>query len=519
MGNVTTAEQLQLALWREAGRHVNALESVPAIAALLLDHLPVKGLRLDEFSQGNAELIPLAQWSADTGMAQTAERLACQPDQMAELHTWAQSGVVLEQGPGQPWPVALRQLANMAPDQPAVAAGVVNESGLAGIVLVITSRPLSMVEKEVVHAAIEPLAMIVANDFRLRELSQLQSRVEAERDVLKARLDLVESSPPLVGAEGGLRQVLQRVRQVAPTDASVLILGETGSGKEVIARTIHEGSARAAAAFVRVNCGAVAADLIDSELFGHERGSFTGALATRRGWFERANGGTLFLDEIGELAPAVQVRLLRVLQDGIVQRVGGEEEVAVDVRVIAATHRDLPEMVQEGRFREDLWYRIAVFPIILPPLRERTADLPELAAYFIERAANRTGLPVPPLTGHAIARMAGYAWPGNVRELGAVLERAVILGQGRTLEIDAAFGTALPPATGPTTAALSTARSATSGARSFDESVTDILQAALTACQGRISGPHGAAVRLGMNPSTLRSKLRKHGIHSPSSTN
>jgi transcriptional regulator with GAF, ATPase, and Fis domain len=192
----------------------------------------------------------------------------------------------------------------------------------------------------------------------------------------------------IIGADEGLQAVMQRVDQVAPSEASVLILGETGSGKEVIARAIHERSTRRNNAFVRVNCGALPTELIDSELFGHEKGSFTGAMTQRRGWFERADGGTLLLDEVGELPIAAQIRLLRVLQDGIMQRVGSEHDIAVNVRVIAATHRDLPHMVQEGQFREDLWYRLAVFPIILPALHERPADIKPLALHFIHRAAH-----------------------------------------------------------------------------------------------------------------------------------
>ncbi len=507
-------ESLQLALWREAGKHADAIESLPAIAELLAGHLQIRELRLDELNRDTPELVPLARWSAVDGLAAPLDPHACTPRQIAAMEEWALSGNIVERTPQQTWPSALRHLNSISSEHPALAAGLVDERGLAGIAVVVTERLLSAAEKEQFRMATEPLAMIVANDFRLRELRQLQRRIEAERDALKARLERADFSPPLVGAEAGLRQVMVRVRQVAPTDASVLILGETGSGKEVIARTIHEGSPRAAASFVRVNCGAVSADLIDSELFGHERGSFTGAMATRRGWFERANGGTLFLDEIGELAPAVQVRLLRVLQDGIVQRVGGEAEIAVNVRVIAATHRDLPQMVQEGRFREDLWYRIAVFPIILPPLRERTVDIPVLANYFIERAADRAGLPAPLLTPEAIRQLCAYNWPGNVRELGAVLERAVILGQGRRLELEKTFGFAGPGVVSPPATEASAPRNAVRNSEgpSFDAAVKKIIEQAIAASDGRISGPHGAAARLGLNANTLRSKMRKLGL-------
>jgi transcriptional regulator with GAF, ATPase, and Fis domain len=305
---------------------------------------------------------------------------------------------------------------------------------------------------------------------------------------------------------------MQRVNQVAPSEASVLILGETGSGKEVIARAIHARSKRQKSAFVRVNCGALPPELIDSELFGHQKGSFTGAVAQRRGWFERADRGTLLLDEVGELPMAAQVRLLRVLQDGILQRVGSEEDIAVDVRVIAATHRDLPHMVQEGKFREDLWYRLAVFPIILPALHERSADIKPLALHFIHRAAQRLGLPTPVLKAADLQLLLSYRWPGNVRELGSVLERAVILGQQKELDLKTALG-------GEGLRKFSSSPSKTLSIETeevviqpLETVVKEHIKLALAKTGGRVDGPRGAANLLGLNTSTLRGKLRKHGI-------
>ncbi|HWU86942.1 MAG TPA: sigma-54 dependent transcriptional regulator, partial [Kofleriaceae bacterium] len=236
-------------------------------------------------------------------------------------------------------------------------------------------------------------------------------------------------SASIVGADSGLRNVMRQVEQVAPTGAPVLILGETGSGKEVAARAIHERSANVGGPILRVNCGAIPPELVDSELFGHERGSFTGAAQQRSGWFERADGGTLFLDEIAELPLAAQVRLLRVVQDGVFERVGGTRPLAVKVRLVAATHRDLGAMVRAGQFREDLWYRISVFVIRLPPLRERLDDIGALAEHFAELAARRYGVAALKVTPGDLALLRAYAWPGNVRELAAVIERAAILGE------------------------------------------------------------------------------------------
>jgi transcriptional regulator with GAF, ATPase, and Fis domain len=297
----------------------------------------------------------------------------------------------------------------------------------------------------------------------------------------------------VVGADGGLAQVMQRVEQVARADVPVLVLGETGSGKEVVAREIHHRSARAKGPFLRVNCGAIPPELVDSELFGHERGAFTGAIAVRKGWFERADGGTLFLDEIGELPAAAQVRLLRVLQDGSIQRVGGQDTHTVDVRIVAATHRDLTALQRAGAFREDLWYRISVFPIRLPPLRERKVDLPALARVFAARAGQRLhGRPLVP-TPADLTLLQRYDWPGNVRELAAVIERAAILGGGDHLDVSAALGVAPAPPAEPT-----------------DE--RGRIEATLERCLGRIEGPFGAAAALGEKPGTLRSRMRRLGI-------
>ncbi len=336
------------------------------------------------------------------------------------------------------------------------------------------------------------------------EARKLLVKVVDERLALRQKRSGL--SETIVGAEAGLRDVMAAVRQVARTNSPVLILGETGTGKEVVARTVHNQSPRANGPFLRVNCGAIPHELIDSELFGHERGSFTGALATRRGWFERADGGTLFLDEIGELTPAAQVRLLRVLQDGSFTRVGGEHPLNVDVRLVAATNRNLHHAVRDGLFREDLWFRIAVFPIPLPPLRERVLDIPALAAHFSLRAAERLGLPPRMPDADDLAMLSKYPWPGNVRELASVIERAAILGDGRRLEVERALGVAQPGH------AHQTPNTPKAASYTLEESIRQQIKDALEQCQGRVEGPYGAARKLGINPHTLRSKMRKIGL-------
>lgn len=361
-----------------------------------------------------------------------------------------------------------------------------------------------------------PFGVVLANQQRRRVLNSERDAAEAERRTLLQRIKRPGLGDAIVGAEAGLREVMEAVEQVAPSDAPVLILGETGTGKEVVARALHVHSRRAKGPCLRVNCGAIPPELIDSELFGHERGSFTGVVGARKGWFERADGGTLFLDEIGELSAAAQVRLLRVLQDGSFQRVGGESRLNVDVRLVAATNLDLWTAVAVGKFREDLWFRIAVFPIPLPPLRERLQDIPALAAHFSLRAAERLGLPTRIPDASDLALLSAYPWPGNVRELASVIERAAILGNGKRLEVARSLG--VHPGVGRSDPGSSA--SASKGLPSPESPVLPTLaeinrqhiEAALDRSHGRVDGPFGAARLLNLNPNTLRSKMCKLGI-------
>jgi transcriptional regulator with GAF, ATPase, and Fis domain len=364
---------------------------------------------------------------------------------------------------------------------------------------------------EIFEALLEPFSTAFENDRLLREMAAMKAAAEAEKQSLLTRLGGNERGEDVVvGADTGLRAVMDRVNLVARSDAPVLILGETGTGKELIARLIHQRSPRVAGPFMRVNCGAIPLDLIDSQLFGHERGAFTGAVDTRQGWFERANGGTLLLDEIGELPLAAQVRLLRILQDGWLERVGGLQPLHVNVRIVAATHRDLTTMVSEGQFREDLWYRIAVFPLLLPPLRERTDDIPELARHFAERAAARFVLPKVLPTPDDIQRLSTYPWPGNIRELAAVIDRAAILGNGKCLEVAKALGvTADRPTASSEGDAIRSKTAPTHRFQSLDEAMRRHIESALALVHGRIEGRRGAAAILQINPHTLRARMRK----------
>lgn len=299
----------------------------------------------------------------------------------------------------------------------------------------------------------------------------------------------------IVGSSPRLQAVLARVTKVAPTDSTVLITGETGTGKELIARAIHKNSDRARRPFVSVNCAAIPRDLIASELFGHEKGAFTGALQRRIGRFEQAEGGTLFLDEIGELPAETQVALLRVLQEREFQRVGSNQTIRANVRVIVATHRDLPAAIEAGTFRSDLYYRINVFPLELPALRDRKEDIRLLIEHFIDRYAQKTGRRMRNIEKKSLDRLRSYPWPGNIRELQNVIERSVILCDSENFSVDESWLSAHARPNRPLTEELVLQEK-------------ELIEVALAECKGRVSGPVGAATKLGMPPSTLDSKIR-----------
>ena len=351
----------------------------------------------------------------------------------------------------------------------------------------------------------EPFAIAMSNARRYREITRLRDQLAEDNKAMHREMEHL-SGNQVVGADFGLRQVMELVRQVAPMNAPVLLQGETGTGKEVIANAIHMASPRGEGPLIRVQCGAIPDTLLDSELFGHEKGAFTGAVQTKRGRFERANGGSIFFDEIGELTLDAQVKLLRVLQDHTFERLGGAQTITADVRVIVATNRNLQEMVQEKRFREDLWFRLNVFPVHLPPLRQRKEDIPALVQWSIDRKTREMGLPAhPTLALEAMDQLFAYDWPGNVRELQNVIERAIILSQGRPLEF---------PHLGFKQMAEIPAE-VTGDGDSFpplDKAVSDHIRKALSLTGGRVQGNGGAAQLLGINASTLRARMRKLGI-------
>jgi formate hydrogenlyase transcriptional activator len=359
--------------------------------------------------------------------------------------------------------------------------------------------PFAPHEVDVFTALARPIAAAVANALAFEEIARLTGQLRAENLALRQEIDERSMFEEIIGSSAALRETLARVDKVAGTDTAVLITGETGTGKELVARAIHRLSRRAQRALVAVNCAALPVSLIASELFGHEKGAFTGALQRRIGRFELAAGGSIFLDEVGELPPEVQAALLRVLQDGTFERVGGSQPITTDARVIAATNRDLGAAAADGSFRSDLFYRLNVFPIAMPALRQRREDIPILVEYFAARYGPRFGKRFESIEKSSMDRILAYSWPGNVRELQNVIERAAILSEGEVLRID-------EPLLGSGAAAAPLSLPLPDNLR---DSERRQIEEALAQSAGRVSGAGGAATRLGIPSTTLESRIKR----------
>ena len=390
------------------------------------------------------------------------------------------------------------------PDDVALVMCLQVEEQHLGFVTICNSRQISYTQT---HANLllqlnDPFAIAFSNHLHYRELSRLRDLLLDDNRYFQDQLQQ-QIGEEIIGANFGLRQVMELVRHVAPQSSPVMLQGETGTGKEMIANAIHNLSSRKNGPLIKVNCGGIPDTLMDSELFGHEKGAFTGAIERKRGRFERAHKGTIFLDEIGELPLNAQVRLLRVLQEKEIERVGGTDFIPVDIRVIAATHRNLEAMVEEKTFRADLYFRLSVFPIVIPPLRERRGDIPTLAHYFIHKKIREMGLAhIPSIPPQSLEKLLSYSWPGNVRELQNVIERALILSEGGLLIFDTLSGPAKIVEMTPSI-------SKTDNFFGLDEAVSGHILRILGMTNGKILGEKGAARLLDMNPSTLRKKMTK----------
>ncbi|MFN7730624.1 MAG: sigma-54 interaction domain-containing protein [Pirellula sp.] len=511
-------------------------ETAQQVLELMRSIAPVQRLEIYRLDPQTKSLQGVSVADRNDSQRSPLEPIECSEAKWSELTKWTAGGDLVRQSS----PKRSGKLAHLVSDEisneaialPLRSPNPIQEADCLGtaVLWVELGRSLRETQYAQLERWREPLWLL------------LKQTLEPERRERAAALDAPPGLPHedpkstrewIVGADSGLKTVMERVQLVAASDMPVLILGDTGTGKEVVARAIHTRSTRSKAPFLRVNCGAIPSELIDSQLFGHERGSFTGASDQRKGWFERAHGGTLFLDEIGELPLAAQVRLLRVLQEKQIERVGGQDMIHVDVRIIAATHRDLATMVHQRTFREDLWYRINMFPILLPRLSERIEDIPALARHFAKKAAISFGMPVVEPSQSDIEKLIEYHWPGNIRELQAVMDRAVILGRGAKLDIATALGIGIaqryqpPPVSdeptfyevipeAPAVPVVIKSADASYGDESRPESLNDsikrTIERALVVSNGQIEGKRGAANALKINPHTLRAKMRKLGI-------
>ena len=471
----------------------------------LREHFPLDEIYLDILDSQLGAIRRIAHFA--TGDGETAEEIVPLPEQVWE---WARSltgPTILDARTASGHAKAIAALVKIKGNSD-LALPLRVENELVGM-LVLRAYGEGKYDQghaELLSIVTDPFALALANALSYREVLRYRDILLDDNRFLNREL-LSQAGDEIIGGNSGLRNVMEMVRQVAPLSNTVLLMGETGTGKEVIANAIHFASPRKDGPFIKVNCGAIPESLIDSELFGHEKGAFTGAVTEKRGRFERAGGGTIFLDEIGELPPQAQVRLLRVLQNREIERVGGDRPISVDIRVIAATHRNLESMVSENRFREDLWFRLNVFPIIVPPLRQRKEDVPALTRHFVELKSRELGIAIPPaIAPGALERLMNYNWPGNVRELENLVERELIQHRGGQLRFDSLLLGEKGRETQPFTEEKS------GGPLNLDDAMSLHIDKVLGMTKGKIHGPGGAAVLLGINPNTLRGRMNKLGI-------
>jgi transcriptional regulator with GAF, ATPase, and Fis domain len=494
--------ELVLQIW-EAVSSERELDGVlAAVAKLLLPVVSFQGVGVVTFDKSRGRPFALHIVERPKMLDEKAAQRPSLPYQGSDLERQLQLGApyscpdLLEKAAWLPHEFRLASMGLRA-----YAAIPLTVRGLnIGVATFTRSAPQAFSQDELalLGQASRAIGVAVANALANEEIRNLRDQLEAENVALRSQLGQAKGFENMIGDGPAIRAALAAAEQVAPTDASVVISGETGTGKELVARAIHNLSPRAQAPLITVNCAAIPSTLIASELFGHERGAFTGATERRKGRFEQANGGTLFLDEIGDLPMEVQVTLLRVLQEREFERLGGEESIRVDVRLITATNRDLPEEVRAGRFRSDLFYRLSVFPIRMPALRERHEDIAPLVAHFAAKYGVRFNRAITRIDRRSMKALESHAWPGNVRELENIIERAVILSRNGILRIGL---DELP------------------GTRAVGNMPADMLarereaiELALNNSGGRISGRHGAARSLGIPASTLESRIRRLGI-------
>jgi len=390
---------------------------------------------------------------------------------------------------------------------------------LLGVFTVYCCAPISEIEYRWLRALADHAAIAVANARAFEEIGELREQLELHNAYLREEVKLHHGYGEMVGQSEAFKQILRQIQLVAPTDASVLLLGETGTGKELIARAIHDGSSRRRRPLIKVNCASVPPELFESEFFGHTKGAFTGAVRDRVGRFQLADGGTIFLDEVGELRPESQSKLLSVLQEGEYERIGEDRTRRVNVRVIAATNRDLKQEMAAGHFRQDLYYRLNTFPIEVPPLRARLDDIPLLVEHGFAQARRRMNLKIANLTPQQLKQLQSYDWPGNIRELRNVLERAVIISQGGPLRLDLVLGNR--PAGSPLSRTASSGPPVSFGCMTEKEirkRERENILLALERTAGKIYGPGGAAALLGIKPNTLAARLHAMGIKGPNAT-